>query len=220
MVADRPCLPHHAQTGEAKNRSRIISSQALSYHEFELWLSTGAKLPAIIADGWSPWTLADDPPRRSEIWLTDYLEAGGSLAPPAFGRYWIDAIFDGLAKEGSTPASPRLAPPRELRFTDKQHWTIDIGVYDFPQVMCIEPNGECSVLINLKESRGVILVEHSDKQLCCLSIDELRSATFPKWHDCCAIDLSAFGRIDKLRLSPGDSSSRLVSSGIVARSMI
>ncbi len=202
---------------EAGEEALYRFGQGLSYHEFDLWLSGGEKLPGIITDGWSPWALSDEPPRRDELWLNDYLDANGSLAPPAFGRYWIDAVFDGLAEEAATPEVPRLIPPREISFADRKYWTLDIGVYDFPDAMHLEPNGTCSILIDLNLSRGAIAVEHRGGHLCTVEIDTVKSARLPKWHTWCAIDLSAFGHINEISLRPADHVSRLVSAGILVR---
>jgi hypothetical protein len=197
--------------------------QGASYHEFELWMERDGKLPAIRTDGWSHWPMCDEPLRRDELWLNDYLDAHGPIAPPAFARYWLDAVFDGAAPPGETPKAPRLSPPQQLHnaaiLSDRRFHLPDMLVVNaggratFPL-----PNG-CSptLLLDLDRSAGEVVMENArGEPLVALNIAALRAARFPRRHQCCAIDLTGIAPVDEVTLRPTGNSTA-VSSGLLVR---
>lgn len=198
--------------------------QGASYHEFDLWMSDeGGKLPGILADGWSHWPMCDETLRRDELWLNEYLEAHGPLAPPAFARYWLDAVFDGKSRAGSTPPPPWVATPERLHnatlFHDRR--------YHVPDTLVVNPGGQAAfglrggspvLMLNLEQSEGeVALDDVLGSTLTVLDVAALRAARFPRWHGSCAIDLSAYAPLGELVLRPANASSRAVSTGIIVR---
>ncbi|MEO5324107.1 class I SAM-dependent methyltransferase [Mesorhizobium sp. CC13] len=196
--------------------------QGASYHEFDLWMSSpDGHLPGIAADGWSHWAAADGVLRRDEMWLSDYLEAHGPLAPPAFGRIWLEMIFDGNALPGSSPAAPRFpkiaSSSGAVTFTDKRFYTTDtVAVSAGGEASYLFDAGSPIVMIDVVQSNGEVSVEAGGEELLILSIEEMASARFPKWHNSCAVDLSAYGPINGITLRPRGQS-QLVSAGLIVR---
>jgi SAM-dependent methyltransferase len=199
--------------------------QGASYHEFELWLAGAeGRLPGILSDGWSHWPLCDEPLRRDELWLNDYLEAHGPLAPPAFARFWLDAVFDGTAPAGATPAPPRLAEPEPLadaavyrgrRFHEPDSVVVNAGG---ELRLSLAGAGAATLLLDLAQSAGeVALVDPAGRALTVLDVGLLRRSRFPRWHGSCAIDLSPFLPAREIVVRPVFAGSVAVSTGLVLR---
>jgi 2-polyprenyl-3-methyl-5-hydroxy-6-metoxy-1,4-benzoquinol methylase len=198
--------------------------QGVSYHEFDLWMSDAAgRLPGILTDGWSHWPLCDNPLRRDELALNEYLHVHAPLAPPAFARFWLDMVFDGSAAAGSSPAVPMLPEPDPL---------LNAGVfpgkeYDVPPLLGVNEAGHARIslsggkpvlLLDLNQSAGEVAVEDArGATLAVLSVEALRRSRFPRWHGSCAVDLSALGSRDEITLRPLGRGSKAVSTGVVIR---
>lgn len=201
--------------------------QGASYHEFELWLAgLDGKLPGIVTDGWSHWPIFDEPLRRDELWLLEYLDAHGPLAAPAFARYWIDAVFDFSRPPGETPGKLRVVRPRDLTnatiFTDRRFYQPDTLVCHAPGSATFSLAGLTAptVLLDVERSTGEIALEDATgRVLALLSVDELRCSRFPRWHSGSAVDLTAFGPIGALTIRPAYAGSCAVCTGVIARSL-
>lgn len=198
--------------------------QGASYHEFELWMAdAGGKLPGILADGWSHWPICDELLRRDEVWLNDYLDAHGPLAPPAFARFWLDAVFDGAASPGSTPAAPRLIAPARLDngtvYTDRRFHAPDTLVVNAGGCATFGLGGSSPVLlVDIGQSSGQLAIEDGmGSPLTVLDIAALRAARFPRWHQGAAIDLAAFGPLGEVTLRPVGAGSLAVCTGVMVR---
>lgn len=214
----------HAVEAVTDEESLYRWGQGASYHEFDLWMSDPAgKLPGILADGWSHWPICDEPLRRDELALNEYIKTHGPLAPPAFARYWLDAVFDGAAPAGATPAAPRFPSPENL-------WNAGLipgERFDTPPMLVINANGKASfglggrspvLLLDLNQCTGEIAVEDTlGATLTVLDVAALRAARFPRWHGGCALDFSAFGPLGEVTLRPLGAHSKVVSNGISIR---
>lgn len=214
----------HALEAVTDEESLYRWGQGASYHEFDLWLADSAgKLPGILADGWSHWPICDEPLRRDELALNEYLSVHGPLAPPAFARYWLDAVFDGDARAGSSPAVPRFLQPEHL---------LNAGLlpgerFDAPPMLVINAHGKADfglgaaspvLLLDLNQCAGEIAVEDAlGSTLVVLNVEALRAARFPRWHGGCALDFSAFGPLGEITLRPLGASSMVVSNGAFVR---
>lgn len=213
-----------AVTAVSDEESLYRWGQGASYHEFELWMADASgKLPGILADGWSHWPICDEPLRRDELALNEYLRVHGPLAPPGFARYWLDAVFDGAAPAGSTPAIPWLPQPERLlnaALLPSEH-------FHAPPMLAIHEGGHASfglrggkpvLLLDLNQSAGEIAVEDTmGGTLTVLDVEALRKARFPRWHGSCAIDFSAFGPQGGMTLRPLGKGSQAVSGGMILR---
>jgi 2-polyprenyl-3-methyl-5-hydroxy-6-metoxy-1,4-benzoquinol methylase len=198
--------------------------QGVSYHEFELWMARrDGKLPAIVSDGWSHWPICDEPLRRDELWLNEYLDAHGPLAPSAFARYWLDAVFDGVGLSGSSPNTPRLARPQQLCdayvYPDRRFYAPDTIVVQSGGCVTFDlGGGNPTLLLDLAQSVGEITVEDSrGNTMTTLDVEALQAARFPRWHNGCAINLSAFGPLDEIILRPETGRATAVSTGVLVR---
>lgn len=198
--------------------------QAASYHEFELWMAApDGKLPGILSDGWSHWPISDEPLRRDELHLNEYLDAHGPLAPAAFARYWLDAIFDGAAAPGSAPKAPWLSLPQQLHgayvHQDRRFYIPDTLVVNSGGHAKFDLcGGNATLLLDLAQSSGDIVVEDSlGTALAVFHVAALRAARFPRWHQSCAIDLSAFGGLGEVSLRSSGAKSTIVSTGVLVR---
>jgi 2-polyprenyl-3-methyl-5-hydroxy-6-metoxy-1,4-benzoquinol methylase len=214
----------HAVEAVTDEESLYRWGQGASYHEFDLWLAgADGKLPGILADGWSHWPICDEPLRRDELALNEYLETHGPLAPPAFARYWLDAVFDGAAPAGSTPAAPRFVPPENLMNAGQ----FPAGRFDTPPMLVVNADGRASfglggrspvLLLDLNQCVGEIAVEDIlGSTLTVLNVEELRAARFPRWHGGCAVDFSGFGPLGEITLRPLGATSRAVANGVFLR---
>ena len=198
--------------------------QGASFHEFDLWMADAAgRLPGILADGWSHWPICDEPLRRDELALNEYLDANGPLAPPAFARFWLDAVFDGAAPPGSMPPVPWVPAPEELHnaslFRDRR--------YHVPDTLVVNPGGQAAfglrggspvLLLDLAQSEGEVALEDgTGSTLAVLDVAALRTARLPRWHGGCAVDLSTFAPLGRLVLRPEGAGSRAVSPGVLVR---
>jgi hypothetical protein len=169
---------------------------ALSYHEFDLWLHDGnERAPEIVADGWSPWAMHDQPVRCDETSLANYLQAN-HLAPPLFGRYWLDGIFGGahgLMAQVSCEA-PGFIPTGDLpsvRYEDFVSPT-QVVIKAGDELACGPAKGPRALVIDLERSSGRLEVLGKDgRTLWGCSVDELADSRFPRWHVQCVVDLSA-----------------------------
>jgi len=214
----------HAVQAVTDEESLYRWGQGASYHEFDLWLAdAGGTLPGIIADGWTHWPICDEPLRRDEMALSEYLNLHGPLAPPAFARYWLDAVCDVAAKAGTTPAVPRFVPPEQL-FNAA---VLPGERFDTPPMLVINADGNASfglrgrspvVLLDLNQCGGEFAVEDTlGGTLAVLNVEALREARFPRWHGGCALDFSAFGPLGEITLRPLGDSSQVVSNGAFVR---
>lgn len=224
QYVNRSPRPGAAEAVSAGEEALYRFGQGASYHEFDLWMSNSdGRLPGIVADGWSHWPICDETLRRDEIWLNDYIDAHGPLAPPAFARAWLDVIFDGAATPGSSPKAPRFPQPergietstlRDRRFYVPDTFVISSG----GKAEFAVEDGDPVILVDLVRSKGQFALEDAvGNVVAAFEVDHLATTRFPKWHPTCAIDLKAFAPLGLLRVRPTGKSSQVVSPGVIVR---
>jgi 2-polyprenyl-3-methyl-5-hydroxy-6-metoxy-1,4-benzoquinol methylase len=193
----------------------------VSYHDFELFFDDEVTR-GVVAGGWHPWAVFDEPLRRDEVALTDYLRLNGHLAPAGFGRAWVDLTYDFSPDAIGDTRFPllRLPQPRQgvTLHQQPQCWGVDLIRCDPAAEIVVDwgPAAPGMVEVDLSESRGAFSVLSADGDvLAAHEIDDLRRSRYPRWHERVVLNLAAFPRSTQLVLRPEGPTSQLLVSAIV-----
>ncbi|MGD9657753.1 MAG: class I SAM-dependent methyltransferase, partial [Methylocystis sp.] len=215
---------HSIISSENKEEALYRFGQGVSYHEFELYFAKAGEQPPIISDGWDMWPTFDEPIRRDELELENYVRANEVPANPAFTRYWINAVFDCYPRKAPVEApKPVFLVPNISNKIDvwrrPQCWSADL--YVSSDSALVFETGDCVpqyLQFDISESKGAFeILDPAGKQAACFEIETLKQARFPRWHPRCLVSLNGLGSCENLSIRPLDSQSRLAVEGILAR---